>query len=77
MEEHLKNYVMKLYVDNYARFLYYKALEDKTGKISFYDGRVSLLTKAFPNQLGTDSDIKALRTKAQAKVDEILEFMSE
>lgn len=76
MEEQLKQYIKQLYVDNYARFLYYKALEDKTGKINFYDGRVSLLTKAFPNQLGTDSDIEALRTKSQAKVDEILEFMN-
>lgn len=76
MEEQLKQYIKQLYIDNYARFLYYKALEDKTGKINFYDGRVSLLTKAFPNQLGTDSEIEELRIKSEAKVNEILEFMN-
>ena len=76
MKEYLKQYIKQLYVDNYARLLYYKAIEDKTGKFNFYDGRVSLLTKAFPNQLGTDSEIEELRIKSQAKVDEILEFMN-
>lgn len=76
MEEQLRNYVRQLYVDNYARFLYYKAIEDKTGKINFYDGRNSLLLNAFSNQLGTDSEIEELRIKSQAKVDEILEFMN-
>lgn len=77
MEEQLRNYVRQLYVDNYARFLYYKEIGDTTGKIQFYDGRNSLLIKAFPSQLGTDSEIEELRTKSKAKVDEIIDFMND
>ena len=46
----------------------------RADKVQFYTGQCKLLEESFSSYLGTTEEIDALRTKAEGRADEVLEF---
>ena len=68
-----KTFICNLYVIAWQKY-YYNLKMGRADKVQFYTGQCKLLEESFNSYLGTIEEIDALRTKAEGRADEVLEF---
>lgn len=68
-----KAFICNLYVIAWQKY-YYNFKMGRADKVQFYTGQCKLLEESFSSYLGTTEEIDALRTKAEGRADEVLEF---